>query len=168
MLIQQKSGNLNSISVDDRTLDLLPLEWYETEKRILHKRTAAGRQVTLKFMKESQHLAQDDIVYEGEGMLIVVDIIPCEAIVLRPASMLDMAAICYEIGNRHLPLFLHDNTVFVPYEAPLFRTLSAAGYEPVRDIRKLLHPVKTTIAPHSQGSTLFSKIMQFTTPATDA
>ncbi|MEI9933714.1 MAG: urease accessory protein UreE [Ferruginibacter sp.] len=82
------------------------MEWYETNKRILHKKTAAGRDVTMKFLKENQQLTQGDIVFEDEYTIIAIEIIACDVIVIRPKTMFDMASICYEIGNKHLPLFL--------------------------------------------------------------
>ena len=86
MVIQQKLGNLNTFSLENRAIDWLPLEWYETNKRILHKKTLSGRQIILKFLKESPGLTQDDVVYEDEQCLVVIDIIPCDAMVIHPAS----------------------------------------------------------------------------------
>ena len=168
MLVKEKLGNLKSFEVNRRTIDLLPLEWYETNKRILHKRTEGGREVIMKFLKESPNLTQDDVVYEDNVCIVVIDIMPAEAIIVRPTSLYQMASLCYEIGNKHLPLFYQNDEVLVPYEAPLFRLLTAAGYNPVQEKRKLLHPLKTTVSPHAHSgnsSSLFSKILQLTTPS---
>ena len=79
-----------------------------------------------------------------------------------------MASVCYEIGNKHLPLFYEAEEVLVAYEAPLFRLLAASGYEVSAGKRKLIHPLKTSVAAHEhQGKnseTLFSKIMRLTNP----
>jgi urease accessory protein len=173
MLIQQKIGTIDSINSHNRPIDWLLLEWYETHKRILRKRTQSGKELSLKFLKEDPALTQGDLLYEDESTLIAVDIIPCNVIVIKPASLFEMAAVCYEIGNKHLPLFYEAEEVLVPFEQPLFRLLSALGYTVYHDKRKLLHPLKTTVAPHAghghTGSTsLFTKIMQLTNPAADA
>jgi urease accessory protein len=163
MLVQQKNGNINSTTVNNRTIDWLPLEWYETAKRIQRKRTLAGREISLKFLKENPALAQGDILYEDESTIIAVDIISCDVLVIQPASLFEMACVCYEIGNKHLPLFFENNEVLVPFEMPLYRLLLAQGYAIKQDKRKLVQPLKTTVAPHTHsGSTLFSKIMQLT------
>jgi len=165
MLIQQKSGNLAEFKIGDRTIDLLPLEWFEATKRIIHKRTQAGREIILKFLNESQNLVQDDVLYQDENYLIVVDILPCEAIVIKPESMYEMASVCYEIGNKHLPLFFVEDELLVPYEAPLLRLLQVAGYNPVIEKRKLVNQMKTTVSPHNHSKSsesLFSKIIQLT------
>ena len=171
MLIQQKIGNTDSFEINNRIIDLLPLDWYETNKRILHKTSVAGIKLTLKFLKEGPSFSQGDIMYEDGQSLIVIDIVPCDAIIIQPVSMYQMASLCYEIGNKHLPLFIDGQEVLVPYEAPLFKWLTAAGFEPKREHRKLLNPLKTTTVAHSHssnGGSLFSKILQLTnTPADD-
>jgi urease accessory protein len=163
MLIQQKTGNLNALTVTHRHIDWLPLEWYETNKRILRKQTLAGNHLALKFLDKDPALAQGDILYEDHHSIIAVDILPCDVLIIRPASLFEMASVCYEIGNKHLPLFFEKEEVLVPFDMPLFRLLSTQGYVVKQDKRKLLYPLKTTVAPHGNNtSSLFSKIMQLT------
>lgn len=162
MLIQQKTGTLYSIHINNRSIDWLQLEWYETSKRILRKRTQAGRDLALKFLKEDPALTQGDVLYEDATTIIAVDIIPSDVLVIKPASLFEMASVCYEIGNKHLPLFFEKDELLVPFEMPLYRLLLAQGYAIKQDRRKLLQPLKTTVAPHghSSSNSLFSKIMQ--------
>ena len=78
-----------------------------------------------------------------------------------------MASVCYEIGNKHLPLFYEADQLLVPFEMPLYKLLSAQGYIIIKEKRKLLKPLKTTVSPHSGGTndSLFSKIMKLTAPS---
>lgn len=170
MLIKEKIGSLSNIEIGSREPDALSIEWYETGKRILHKKTAAGREVILKLLKESSTLLQDDVMYEDETCVIIIDIQPCDVIVVYPNSMYEMAKLCYEIGNKHLPLFYEDEVILVPFDAPLFKWLTAAGFEPVKENRKLLHQLKTAVSSHAHpdnSSSLFSKILKLTSPAND-
>jgi urease accessory protein len=91
----------------------------------------------------------------------------CDAIIIRPKTMFEMAAVCYEIGNKHLPVFYQQDEILVAYEDPLFRQLSLTGYDVTRGIRKLLNPLKTSVSSHSHssGDSLFSKIMKLTNPS---
>lgn len=167
MLVQQKIGNLQNFGTNHRQIDWLPLEWYEMQKRIMHKKSMAGTEVVIKFLSGNQNLTQGDVLYEDENTIIAVDILPCEAIVIRPKNMFEMASVCYEIGNKHLPLFYEEDEVLVAFEAPLFRLLCASGYAVEQGKRKLIHPLKTSVAAHEhQGNseTLFSKIMRLTNP----
>lgn len=170
MVIKQKIGNLNSFDLSGRSIDLVSIEWFEANKRILHKRAKSGTEIVMKFMNEAQSLTEGDVLWEDERRVLVVEIMPCEAIIIQPASMYQMASACYEIGNKHLPLFFQNEEILIPFEAPLFKLLSAAGYEPKRAMRKLVNPLKTTVSPHLNvegKQSLFSKILQLTTSATD-
>ena len=164
MLIKQKIGNINFFAVNNRKIDYLLLEWYETNKRILHKKTISGIEVIMKFLTENQQLTEGDILYEDDFNIIVIEVKECDSIIIHPKTMFEMAAVCYEIGNKHLPVFYQQDEILVAFEAPLYNGLVAAGYAVTRGKRKLLNPLKTTVSPHGNNSTgsLFSKIMKLT------
>ncbi len=169
-MIQQKLGNLASFADEGRAIDRLSIEWYESSKRILNKKTQSGKEVVLKFLNEPPQLQQDDVLHADETTLIVVDIIACEAMTFKPSTMYEMAYVCYEIGNKHLPLYYQDDTILIPYDAPTFKMLQAAGFDPQVEQRKLQNQVKTSVAPHAhKGSSesLFSRILKLTTPTND-
>lgn len=163
MLVKEKIGNLELFAINNRNIDYVLLDWYETTKRILHKKTVLGRELTMKFLNENPRLGVGDIIYEDDFNLVAVDIKECDTIVIRPRSMYEMAAICYEIGNKHLPLFYQEEEILVAYEAPLFKLLSAGAYAITQAKRKLTNPLKTTVSPHGNNSSLFSRIMKLST-----
>lgn len=165
MLIKEKVGNLDLFAVNNRNIDVVLLDWFETSKRILHKKTTMGKDISMKFLSEDPQLRVGDIVYEDDFTLIIIDIKECDTLVILPKTMQEMAAICYEIGNKHLPLFYQEEEILVAYEPPLFKLFIAAGYNVEKAKRKLVTPIKTTVAPHggSSGNSLFSKIMKLTT-----
>ncbi len=163
MLVQKKIGNINYNTIDSKAIDWLQLEWHETRKRILRKQTVSGKEVAIKFLNENPDLMEGDILFEDDTTIIAVSVLPCDCIVIKPLNMFEMASICYEIGNKHLPLFYEEESLLVPFDAPLMRLLVAQGYEVKEEKRKLLQPLKTTVSPHSDGSnSLFSKIMKLT------
>lgn len=166
MLIREKIATLSTVDSSGKTLDLLPLEWWECSKRILHKRTKSGREVSIKFLKEAQNLTQDDVLFADDEYIIVVDVLPCEAIVLKPSSMYEMAFLCYEIGNKHLPLFYENDSLLIPFDAPTHRMLKASGFDAVIENRQLFNQLRSTVSPHAHtgGESLFSKILKLTTP----
>lgn len=161
MIINKKV--IKSREAELKKPDIVWLQWYETNKRILHKQTSSGKNISLKFLNENPAFEAGDVLYEDDNSIIVVDILPAEAIVIKPANMFEMASLCYEIGNKHLPLFYEDETLMVPYESPLHKYLIAAGYKISVEEKKLQHPLRTTVTPHGNSSeTLFSKIMKLT------
>ena len=171
MLVKEKLGNLKDFNKEGLAIDIVPLEWYETRKKILHKKSTGGRDVSMKFLNENQQLAQDDIIYADNALLIIIDIKPCEVMVLRPAGMYEMACLCYEIGNKHLPLFYQQETLLIPYETPVYNMFKAAGFDISMEERKLLNQLSTSVTAHlhnGNSQSLFSRIMQLTTKSADA
>lgn len=161
MIINEVAGSLKQFEVRNRTIDFLEIEWFEATKRIQRKRTKNGQEIAIKFLKEGQRLKQDDVLYEDDQKIIVVAIIPCEAIVVKPTSLLEMGSVCYEIGNKHLPMFIQNDEVLFPFEEPIFKWLSASGYETAKIFTRLINIVNATVQPHgsSESSSLFFKIM---------
>jgi urease accessory protein len=166
MIVKEKIGNISNFQVGEKEIDYLHLDWFETGKRILHKKTTSGQEVVMKFLRENQQLGQGDILYTDETRLIVVAIRPCESLIISPRSRFELASLCYEIGNKHLPLFYQDEKLLVAYDAPLFRLLASSGYDVIREEAVLENPLKTSVSPHSNGGqdSLFTKIMKLTSP----
>jgi urease accessory protein len=167
MIIKEKIGNISNFQVGEKEIDYLHLDWFETGKRILHKKTTSGQEVVMKFLSENQQLGQGDILYADETRIIVVAIRPCESLIISPRSKFELASICYEIGNKHLPLFYQDEKLLVAFDAPLFRLLVSSGYDVIKEEAILENPLKTSVSPHSNGGqgSLFSKIMKLTSAA---
>lgn len=160
MLLQQKLGNISSLSINNMLIDKLSIEWYETNKRILHAETEAGTQVTLKFLDKNPDLKDGDVLWQDDITIIVVEIKPCECIAITPLDMLEASSICYEIGNRHLPLFYEENELLVPYELPLHDLLKRGGYKIKIEERKLNSRFRTTVFPHVQVAGTVSSLRQ--------
>ncbi|MGL6269300.1 MAG: urease accessory protein UreE [Chitinophagaceae bacterium] len=166
MIVKEKIGHITNFQIGQRVIDYLQLDWFETGKRILHKKTTSGQEVVMKFLRENQQLGQGDILYADENLLIVIAINPCECLIIHPRSKFELASLCFEIGNKHLPLFYQDDKLLVAYDAPLFRLLVSSGYEVSKEDARLENPLKTSVSPHGDGGkdSLFSKIMKLTSP----
>jgi urease accessory protein len=147
MIIKEKGGNLGSRATANKTIDWVDLEWHEVNKRIMHKHSRGGAEVIIKFMSERQQLAQDDILFEEDDTIYAVNISPCEVLLITPGNMYEMACICYEIGNRHIPLFYEGDTLLVAQDLPLLRWLTASNYQVTIVNKKLTCNIKTTVIP---------------------
>ncbi|MDX1271631.1 urease accessory protein UreE [Bizionia paragorgiae] len=165
MLCKDVIGNIESYPIGSKTVDTLHLEWFEMTKRIMRKRTENGREVAVKFLKEGQRLHQGDIILEDDTSVVVVNVLPCDSIQVTPRNIVEMGTVCYEIGNKHLPVFIQEEKVLVPYEKPLERLLEATGYIVEKRHCKLLNMLKANVG-HSHASdspSLFSRILDLTT-----
>jgi len=162
MIINEVTGNLKEFDLGNRIIDLLEIEWFESTKRIQRKKTKSGDDIAIKFLKEGQRLRQDDILFANDQKVIVVDILPCDAIAVKPTTLLEMGSVCYEIGNKHLPMFIQNDEVLVPFEEPIFKWLSASGYKTEKVHTQLTNLLNSTVQPHgshNESSSLFFKIM---------
>ena len=151
-----------ALTAEPKTEILIDCEWFETNKRIQHKTARDGKDFRLKFLNENPNLTQGEIIYQEDDKNYVINILPCECLVIIPKNNFETASICYEIGNKHLPLFYEDEALLVPIEKPLFRQLKAMGFEVYEQERVLRTPLRTSVAPHGESGTLFSKIMNLT------
>ena len=141
MLITEKIGNINFFNINNRKIDYVILEWHETNKRILHKKTIAGLDVVMEFVKENPALSEGDIIYEDDFNVIAIELKDCDTIVLRPKSMLEMGRICNEIGESGQQVFYQSDEILIAFEDSLFRSLLAAGYDMSVENRKLVTPL---------------------------
>lgn len=148
MIVTEIIGNIATVDTSLLHIDKLAIEWYEAPKRIQRHTTESGTELALKLVKQHQHLHDGDILFQDDTTAIVVYIKPCDVIVMQPTNMLDMATICYEIGNKHLPLFTESDTLLMPYEAPMFNWLAESGYAPQKTQKRLLHRLRASVAPH--------------------
>lgn len=167
MIINETIGNIADLPVINKNIDYLDLEWFETTKRIQRKKTRQGTDIAIKFLREGQRLREGDILYEDEHKAVVVNVLETEAIVITPSSMLEMGTVCYEIGNKHIPLFIQEDQVLLPFEMPMYRWLDASGFQPEKQTVKLLNLLKSNVEPHghgSVGSSLFTKILKIASP----
>ena len=141
MLVTEIIGNINFFNTNNRKIDYLILEWHETNKRILHKKTIAGLDVVMEFVKENPALSEGDIIYEDDFNVIAIELKDCDTIVLRPKSMLEMGRICNEIGESGQQVFYQSDEILIAFEDSLFRSLLAAGYDMSVENRKLVTPL---------------------------
>jgi urease accessory protein len=141
MRITEKIGNINFFTLNNRKMDYLMLEWYETNQSILHKQTVSGKELVIEFANDQQSLVEGDIIYEDDFNIIVIELMECDAIILRPKSMLEMGRICNEIGMQQLPLFYQSDEILVAFDESLFQSFSSAGYDLIRGKRKLVTPL---------------------------
>ena len=143
-------GDLVSLQAEgkitNQTIERVALQWYESERNILRKTTNTGREVAFRLLKEGQRLKRDDVIFISDELVIAIEILPSEVIVLSPKTLPEMARACYEIGNKHSPLFLDGDEVTLPYDKPMFEWLQAAGFHPQKAERRLSQALRANSA----------------------
>lgn len=149
VLVEDIVAHDGHLELGRREIDRLQIQWFEAAKPVLRKKTIGGTEIAVRFLKQGQRLRQDDVLFLDEQKAIVVDVLPCDAIRIKPATMLEMGIACYEIGNKHLPTFIQDDSILLPYEEPIFKWLDGKGFRPEKVVAKLLNLINATVTPHA-------------------
>lgn len=140
MLVEKLLGALSDAAFRDKTVDYVDFEWHEAFKKLHRKVSRAGREMALRFDDGilRRGLKQDDVVAVERDTVVAVNLLPCEVLVITADDHRKAAKVCYEIGNKHAPLFYGPNQgeFMTPYDktiATLMQKLHmAARTEQVR------------------------------------
>src|SRR5258708_24880587 len=109
ILGNMEEGSLGNIS---RTEDALELHWWECWKRAVNKQTAGGRDVRV-LLPIGKALQHGDVIYDDGDTRIVVRVLPCEVLVVRPWDLEEMGVLMLELGNLHAPAEVSAGDVLV-------------------------------------------------------
>lgn len=122
----------------EKPTDLVELEWFDTEKRILRVRTVGGQEIGFRNLSGAP-LQDGDILFEDEQQRIVVSILRCLCLIFHPRDKMEMARVCFEIGNRHLPVYINEKAeVILAYESPVHQFLKNGCYDVTVGVRVIL------------------------------
>ena len=122
----------------EKPTDLVELEWFDTEKRILRVHTVGGQEIGFRNLSGAP-LQDGDILFEDEQQRIAVNILPCLCLIFHPRDKMEMARVCFEIGNRHLPIHINEKAeVILAYEWPVHQLLKNGYYEVTVGVRVIL------------------------------
>ena len=123
MIIEKILGKL---TVTEKKVDTVIVDWYERDKKLLRKTTSSGEDIGIKV---EQPLNDGDILFEDDRRIIAVEIAPCDLISVKVSSMTEMGRLCFELGNRHLSLSISEDTVKCQYDVPTFEYLKKLGFK---------------------------------------
>ncbi len=156
MLCEQILGKLKEMDTEGRQIEYVDIEWHEAFKKIHQKETASGREVGIRLDDSvlTRGLFQDDVIYCDDTLVIAVNTPPCEVILVsfEPGHEKMAVKACYEIGNRHAPLFWGDeeNTYITIYNEPMLQMLSKIhGVKAEKAVKKLDFDRRISAAIHN-------------------
>ena len=129
MLCEKKLGTVKTLDLTGRQVETVDIEWHEAFKKIHKKKTNKGREIGIR-MDDSvltEGLRDGDVIYLDESLAVTVHTPPCEVLLIyvdEDHSQM-VAKVCYEIGNRHAPLFYGSDffSFVTPYNEPMLLML---------------------------------------------
>ncbi|MBZ4646036.1 MAG: urease accessory protein [Petroclostridium sp.] len=146
MIIEKIVGNVKDKDIGEIERDYVFIEWYEVEKKVLHKVSKNGLDVGIR-NNGGRPLRDGDILWQDDKKALIVEISECDCIAIKPNTMIEMGKACYEIGNRHAPLFIEDGELLTPFDEPLLTVLLKCDFAANRKRAKL----KTPLGGHAHG-----------------
>ena len=156
MLCEKILGRADQTDLSGRQLDYVNIEWYEAFKKIHKKVTDKGEEVGIRLDDTvlSRGLYEGDILYLDKERALVVHTPKCMVIRVKvDENHPHMAAkVCYEIGNRHAPLFYgeEENTFITPYNEPMYLMLEKLhGVTATKEIQRLDFDRRISAAVHN-------------------
>ncbi|WP_316751910.1 urease accessory protein UreE [Pedobacter gandavensis] len=111
--------------------DSLVLEWYEVNRTKIKRETMSGRMIHLD-KPTSTVLQQGTVIYQDDNFVVRIFIKPCTCIVLHSNDLELVGLFCFDVGNRHLPIYMiDDNKIAIAYDGKLFPALQQKYGSPV-------------------------------------
>lgn len=144
MVITQAIRNCKSDELTQH-IDYLYIEWYQTSKRIQRLVTADGMDIAIRFLGKGQDLKSGDVLYEDEHKVVLVSILPCKAIAYTTTDLSTLSLIAYEVGNKHIPLFAEEDSLFMPYERAMYDWFVKNGYAVELIEKQLNNPLNANV-----------------------
>ena len=156
MLCEKILGRADQTDLSGRQLDYVNIEWFEAFRKIHKKVTDKGEEVGIRLDDTvlSRGLYEGDILYLDKERALVVHTPKCMVIRVKvDENHPHMAAkVCYEIGNRHAPLFYgeEENTFITPYNEPMYLMLEKLhGVTATKEIQRLDFDRRISAAVHN-------------------
>ncbi|HOV24802.1 MAG TPA: urease accessory protein UreE [Pseudobacteroides sp.] len=150
MIADKVLYNLKDVDNKDLVIDFIDVEWFEVEKKILHKIGSNGMEIGIR-NNGGEALKEGDVLWQDGNKVLVVRIPYCDCIAMNPQSRYETAKACYEMGNRHAPLFIEGDELLTPYDEPLMNALIKCGLSPYKKSCKLITPLGRHAHGHSHS-----------------
>lgn len=132
-LIKDIKGTIKEISFKDYPVDYVDIPWYDSGKRIQRLVTSNGVEIGIRLDSEkiARGLLHGDVLEVRNGKAIVVNILEDKCITVKAEDLKTVAKVCYEIGNRHSPLFYSEDysELVLPYDKPILEMLKKMEVE---------------------------------------
>lgn len=133
ILIKDINGTIKDTNLKDSSIEYVDINWYNTGKRIQKLVTKNGVEIGIRLDSDkiSRGLLQGDVLEERNGKVYVVNILEEKSIAVKVKDLKTMAKLCYEIGNRHSPLYFSEDytELILPFDQPILDMLKKIEVE---------------------------------------
>jgi urease accessory protein len=117
---------LPDVPESDSAIDFIDVAWHELDRRALARQTRAGVAIRI-VLPHDQRLEHGAVLARERSHQIVVNLIPCKALVIETRSATDLAQTAYAVGNLHLPAQIEEGRIILPADVPTEAALGRLG-----------------------------------------
>ena len=143
MIAENVIGSTDDPRFAGRPVEYVDVSWHDAFKKIHRFTLPSGTELGVRFGDEilRHGLRQGDVLAEDGRSVVAVNIPAADVIRIRVRSDHpgNIAKVCYEIGNRHAPLFWGENDTFITiYNEPMLLMLQKLhGVTAEKELKKL-------------------------------
>lgn len=125
MICEKILGKSTDDAFKNKKIDYVDIYWDEAFKKLHRKVSYSGVEIGIRLDDTilTRGLNQGDVLGVDDDTVYVVNIPACECIIIKVDEDHShmVAKVCYEIGNRHAPLFWGSEpyTFITPYNEPM-------------------------------------------------
>jgi len=127
---------LADVPEDDASLDWLDVAWHEMDKHALGRQTRRGHMVRI-ILPHDQRLEHGAVLAREGSNQIVVNLLPCEALVVNTQSATELAEAAYAIGNLHIPAQIEAGQIILPADGATEAALGRLGISYQVQVRRI-------------------------------
>jgi len=136
MWVERVLGNIaDGLILTPGPVDHIDIRWDEC-RRTLKTHTRDGQPIRVLLTPGSQLRHGDVLADDADPRPVIVNVLPCEVIVARPASARDMSLLCLELGNLHWPVQVTETEVLFMEDGPSLAILEQLKVPWARESRR--------------------------------
>lgn len=118
MIIESITGNIKTYDAGDRRVERVVLDRDGLSRPHQKLKTQSGESFGLS-LPHGASLSPGDVLFADEERVVVVELAPEDALVIRPEGQMQWARAAYNIGNMHQRAFLQEDCIITPYDTIL-------------------------------------------------
>jgi urease accessory protein len=117
-----------------RAVDYVDIQW-DQRRSTLKARSRGGEEVRV-LLSRGQVLRHGDVLFEDDARALVINVLPCELIVVSSQNPRLMAELALELGNLHWPAELTESEIIFLESEEALAAAQRLGLEISRQVRR--------------------------------
>lgn len=136
IIIEKLLGRAEDFNIEELEVDKVMLDCHDMAKPHQKLKTGNGEMIAVS-LEHGENMFCGAVLYKDDKKIIVVDLMPEDALEIYPKGNLQWAKTAFNIGNMHHPAYLSDDHIIIPYDPVLESILKGIDVEYVRCMKQL-------------------------------